>query len=73
MSEEIAGPDGRKVCSARGCTRQASFEILWNNPKIHTPERRKIWLACTDHEESLRTFLNARGFWKESVALDVVT
>lgn len=57
------------ICSARGCGRTAEFEIVWNNPKIHTPERRKIWLACPDHEESLRTFLSARGFWKESLPI----
>jgi hypothetical protein len=59
-----------KVCSARGCSRAATFEIIWNNPKIHTADRRKAWLACPDHEQSLRTFLSARGFWKESLPLD---
>jgi len=49
-------------CSARGCARTAEFELQWNNPKIHPPERRKSWLACADHRESLSAFLAARGF-----------
>ncbi len=57
------------LCSARGCQAPAAFELVWNNPKVHTPERRKIWLACPDHEESLRNFLSARDFWKETVAI----
>ena len=52
------------VCSAKGCTAPAQYQLLWNNPKIHTPDRRKTWLACDEHEEHLRTFLSARGFWK---------
>jgi hypothetical protein len=39
--------------------------LLWNNPKIHTPERRKTWLACDDHKVSLSEFLSARGFLRE--------
>lgn len=53
------------VCSAKGCTQEAAFELRWNNPKIHTPERRKTWLACPDHRESLSQFLDARGFLRE--------
>lgn len=73
MAEGTPGDLGdSKVCSARGCTRLATFEIIWNNPKIHTPDRRKVWLACPDHEQSLRAFLSARGFWKESLPLEAV-
>lgn len=57
------------LCSARACKAEAAFELVWNNPKIHTPDRRKIWLACPEHEESLRAFLSARGFWKETVPM----
>jgi hypothetical protein len=56
-------------CSARGCTETATFELVWNNPKVHTPDRRKIWLACDEHEVSLRKFLSARDFWKESLPI----
>ena len=56
------------MCSARGCQAAASWELRWNNPKLHTPERRKVWLACEDHRESLADFLSTRGFLKETVA-----
>lgn len=54
-------------CSARGCHAPAEWQLLWNNPKLHTPDRRKTWLACPDHRESLELFLGARGFLKDTV------
>lgn len=59
--------EDRLICSAKGCGEDATKQIVWNNPKIHTPDRRKIWLACDEHEQSLRRFLDARGFYKETV------
>ena len=55
-------------CSARGCTEPAGWALRWNNPKLHTPERRKVWLACDEHRVSLSEFLGARGFLREVVA-----
>lgn len=55
------------ICSAKGCTSAAEFGLLWNNPKLHTPDRRKVWLACAEHRESLGAFLGARGFLKDVV------
>jgi hypothetical protein len=49
-------------CSAKGCRRPAAYALRWNNPKLHDPDRRKTWLACEDHRESLSQFLDARGF-----------
>ena len=57
------------VCSARGCTAGATTALRWNNPKIHPPERRKTWLACDDHRESLATFLSLRNFLRETEPL----
>lgn len=57
-------PDGL-VCSAKGCSAAAAHDLRWNNPKIHTPDRRKHWLACPDHRESLSSFLSSRGFLRE--------
>ncbi len=54
-----------RMCSARGCHQPARFDLAWNNPKIHTPERRKHWLACPDHRDQLVTFLDTRGFLRE--------
>ena len=56
------------VCSAKDCREPAVHELLWNNPKLHTPDRRKTWLACEDHRESLSDFLGARGFLKDVVS-----
>lgn len=53
------------TCSARGCQQPAVWSLLWNNPKIHTPERRKTWLACGEHRESLSDFLTARSFLRD--------
>jgi hypothetical protein len=52
-------------CSAKGCHAPASWSLLWNNPKLHTPDRRKTWLACDAHRESLSDFLGARGFLRD--------
>ncbi len=69
MTEPVDTEPVDLVCSARDCRAEASYELLWNNPKLHTVDRRKVWLACDTHEETLRAFLSARGFWKESVPL----
>lgn len=60
-SSETGGDPG-SICSAKGCTADAAFALQWNNPKIHTPDRRKTWLACTEHRSYLEQFLGARGF-----------
>jgi len=49
-------------CSAKGCPAAALHAIVWNNPALHTPDREKVWLACADHVEGLRSFLARRGF-----------
>ncbi|MET7392943.1 hypothetical protein ABZS66_05530 [Dactylosporangium sp. NPDC005572] len=58
------------ICSAKGCRAPAAWQLRWNNPKLHTPERRKTWLACPDHLSSLSAFLDARGFLRETVPID---
>jgi len=55
------------ICSARGCRAQAAWGLLWNNPKLHTPDRRKVWTACDEHRASLESFLRSRGFLRETV------
>ena len=55
------------TCSAKGCRAPAVWELRWNNPKLHTPERRKTWLACDEHKQSLGDFLSARSFLREVV------
>lgn len=57
------------ICSAKGCRTPAVWVLAWNNPKLHTPERRKTWLACDEHREHLSSFLGVRGFLKDVVEL----
>ena len=58
------------VCSAKGCRAPATWRLLWNNPRLHTPERRKAWLSCEEHRESLAGFLTARSFLRDVVRHD---
>jgi hypothetical protein len=52
-------------CSAKGCKDPARWALRWNNPKLHEPGRRKTWLACEAHRDSLSLFLSARDFLRE--------
>lgn len=54
------------TCSAKDCRAAAAWQLRWNNPKLHTPDRRKVWLACDNHKQYLSDFLGARGFLKET-------
>ena len=56
-------------CSAKGCRNPATWALRRNNPKLHPPERRKTWLACEEHRQSLGDFLGVRGFLREIDAL----
>lgn len=68
------GPDavGELVCSARGCRAEAAWGVLWNNPRLHTPERRKVWLACDEHRTHLSEYLQVRAFLKDVVPVDAL-
>ncbi|WP_298460137.1 hypothetical protein [uncultured Cellulomonas sp.] len=55
------------VCSSRGCRAEATWGLLWNNPALHTPDRRKVWLACDEHRQHLETFLGTRSFLRATV------
>lgn len=59
-------PAPSMVCSARRCGCEAQWILRWNNPALHTPERRKIWLACGEHVDGLTEFLSSRGFLRET-------
>jgi hypothetical protein len=56
---EHPGPDG-VICSARGCGHAAAWAVVWNNPRIHTPDREKVWAACDQHREHLSEYLRVR-------------
>ncbi|MDM7989260.1 hypothetical protein [Arthrobacter sp. zg-Y877] len=58
------------VCSRKACRLDAQWRLLWNNPRIHTPERRKTWLSCGEHRGWLEDYLQTRGLWKETLPLE---
>ena len=55
-------PDGSPTCSRAGCREPALWNVNWRNPRIHTIDRVKIWLACDEHREYLHDYLKARDF-----------
>lgn len=55
------------ICSARSCGQDAVWAVRWNNPRLHTPERRKTWLACDTHRTTLEDHLSVRGFFRETL------
>ena len=61
--EDSASP----VCSAKGCRTPAVWVLAWNNPKLHTPGRRKTWLACEEHREHLLVLPGLARFLKDVV------
>lgn len=71
MSTTTPLPDAidNVLCRARGCGDDASWGLLWNNPTLHTPERRKVWLACDAHREHLEEYLGVRGFLRGTLPL----
>lgn len=50
------------TCSRAGCRASALWNVNWRNPRIHTADRVKVWLACDEHVEYLREYLAARDF-----------
>ncbi|HEV8055213.1 MAG TPA: hypothetical protein VGP51_01865 [Nocardioidaceae bacterium] len=65
-SGSVTGSANEAICSARGCRQPAAWRLLWNNPRLHTEDRRKTWLACDQHRDSLGGFLSVRGFLRET-------
>nr|WP_246454451.1 hypothetical protein [Leucobacter denitrificans] len=59
----------RYTCSRAGCRDAADWALLWRNPKIHSEDRKKTWLACEVHLKVLREFLSDRDFPLEVVAV----
>jgi hypothetical protein len=55
------GPDTTR-CSRAGCSELAVWNVNWRNPRIHSADRVKIWLACDEHVDYLRDYLATRNF-----------
>lgn len=49
-------------CSRAGCRQTASWKVNWRNPRIHSTDRVKVWVACDEHVEFLHDYLASRGF-----------
>ena len=54
--------DAPVSCSRAGCRNEATFNVNWRNPRIHTIDRVKVWLACDEHRDYLEEYLSSRGF-----------
>jgi hypothetical protein len=67
----LGGDIARHTCSRAGCSATAASRVEWRNPRIHGPERTKVWLACDEHVGYLRDFLAARDFPVAVVPLEV--
>ena len=59
-------------CSASGCNDAANWRVNWRNPRIHSADRVKVWLACDAHRRTLDDYLTTRGFPTIVTALDEV-
>jgi hypothetical protein len=53
---------GAAVCSAKGCRAVATWAVVWNNPRLHAPDREKVWAACDEHKQPLADHLAVRSF-----------
>lgn len=50
------------VCARAGCRASATARVNWRNPRIHSADRVKVWLACDEHSDWLRDYLANRDF-----------
>ncbi|HEY0246694.1 MAG TPA: hypothetical protein VGC45_00395 [Gryllotalpicola sp.] len=66
----LGGEPTARECSRAGCRASAVWRLDWRNPRIHTGERGKTWLACAEHKDFLYGFLDSRGFPVVVSALD---
>ena len=67
MSDPTAPPledysHGTWQCARAGCSNDSAWQVNWRNPRIHTIKRIKVWVACDEHVEFLRDYLDTRGF-----------
>ena len=58
----IGTPSAELRCSRASCRTDAAVAVHWRNPRIHSEDRVKTWLACADHEGYLVDYLASRGF-----------
>lgn len=66
-------PREELICSAKGCRSAAVHAVIWRNPALHTPGRRKVWLACPQDRDHLRDFVQLRGFLLDVIGVEDLT
>ncbi|WP_104134176.1 MULTISPECIES: hypothetical protein [unclassified Cryobacterium] len=66
----LGRPLESSTCSRADCRNTGRWRLDWRNPRIHSADRVKTWLACDEHVEYLREFLAARDFPLTVSALD---
>src|SRR5215218_8737499 len=60
----VSGQESPAICSAKGCQAAATWAVVWNNPRLHAPDREKVWVACGEHKQPLADYLAVRSFLK---------
>jgi hypothetical protein len=38
------------------------YNINWRNPKLHAPDRVKVWVSCEEHRTFFLDYFLNRGF-----------
>ena len=54
----------------QGLPADGRISAALEQPEVHTPERRKIWLACSEHVGWLENYLREREFWKQTLPFE---
>jgi predicted Fe-S protein YdhL (DUF1289 family) len=70
QTQRVTSDEMPAICSAKGCQRPAAWRVVWNNPRLHTPDREKVWAACDEHRESLSHHLAIRSFLRRVEPVD---
>ena len=66
----VSDPERPAICSAKGCQAAATWAVVWNNPRLHAPDREKVWVACGEHKQPLADYLAVRSFLKRVEPLE---
>ena len=72
QTDPVSDKESPAVCSAKGCRAVATWAVVWNNPRLHTPDREKVWVACGEHKQPLADYLAVRSFLKRVEPLEAV-
>ena len=70
QADRMSDQEISAICSARWCQAAATWAVVWNNPRLHTPDREKIWAACGEHKQPLADYLAVRSFLKRVEPLE---